>query len=205
MGSAFVPAPASRPRLTLGGQTSARVCSAQSPAWRPVAASVRRAAPASMCADGGGGGGDDVEEAVPLVGLSPQAVPAPAAGAEVDDRTESQKEIDRLRAAEKFIQVDEGKFSCPGCDYMYEPERGEFLNSVRAGTAFEDLPADFCCPVCKTPKKVFSPIRKTIAGFAENQQYGLGTNSLTAGQKNGLIFGGLAFFFMLLLSGYALN
>jgi rubredoxin len=156
---------------------------------------------------------EDGEETVPLVSLTTEAAPTTSgaetteeiAGGNQDDRSEKQKEIDRLRAAEKFIKINEGKFACPGCDYRYEPEKGEFLNGVKAGTAYEDLPADFCCPVCKTPGRVFAPITKTIAGFAENQQYGFGTNTMTAGQKNGLIFGSLAFFFLLLLSGYALN
>ena len=36
------------------------------------------------------------------------------------------------------------------------------------------------------------------------QGYGLGTNSLTEDQKSLLIFGSLAFFFVLFLLGYAL-
>jgi rubredoxin len=121
------------------------------------------------------------------------------------ERLEKQKEIERLRAAEKFIVVDEGKFECPGCSYVYEPEKGEFLSGIKGGTPFTDLPDNFYCPSCKTPKSVFFPVKKTIAGFAENQQYGLGTNSMTAGQKNGLIFGSLFVAFLLMLSGYALN
>lgn len=153
---------------------------------------------------------EDGETTIPLV--NPPAADAVAAedavaveDEEADDRTELQKENDRLRAAEKFIVVNEGKFECPGCDYMYEPTKGDFLNGIKKGTLYEDLPVDFRCPVCRTPKTVFVPVKTTIAGFADNQGYGFGTNSLTAGQKNGLIFGSLAFLFCLLLSGYALN
>lgn len=42
-------------------------------------------------------------------------------------------------------------------------------------------------------------------GFAENQQYGLGTNSMTGGQKSLLIYGTLLVFVALFLSGYALE
>lgn len=122
-----------------------------------------------------------------------------------DTRSDKQKEIDRLRAAEKFIQVDLGIMECPGCGYTYEPAKGEFLSSIPSGTAFEDLPDNFACPACRTPKSRFFPVKKTIAGFADNQGYGFGTNSLTAGQKNTLIFGGLLLGFLLLLSGYALD
>ncbi len=44
-----------------------------------------------------------------------------------------------------------------------------------------------------------------VAGFAENQRYGLGTNSMTEAQKSLLIYGSLAVFFVLFLSGYAMD
>ena len=44
-----------------------------------------------------------------------------------------------------------------------------------------------------------------VAGFAENQGYGLGTNSMTGEQKSLLIFGALAAFFALLIAGYFMN
>merc|ERR1712100_495507 len=37
---------------------------------------------------------------------------------------EKQAEIERLRAAEKFMEIDEGKFECQACGYIYEPETG---------------------------------------------------------------------------------
>jgi hypothetical protein len=42
---------------------------------------------------------------------------------------------------------------------------------------------------------------QVVAGFAENQQYGLGTNSMTGEQKSLLIYGALAVFFILFLGG----
>lgn len=124
---------------------------------------------------------------------------------EEDLRSEAQKEIDRLRAAEKFIEVDEGKYECLGCGYIYEPQQGDKQNSIPPGTVFQDLPSSYACPVCRTPKNRFVSMKKVIAGFADNQSYGFGSNTLTGGQKNLLIFGGLALCFLLLLSGYALN
>ncbi|CAN8076790.1 unnamed protein product [Agarophyton chilense] len=122
-----------------------------------------------------------------------------------DDRSEKQKEIDRLRAAEKFITIDEGRYECPACSYVYDPKQGEKQAAIAAGTPFEDVPNTYFCPVCRTPKRMFVAKKKVIAGFADNQTYGLGTNSMTGGQKNLLIFGGLLLAFLLLLSGYALN
>jgi len=114
-------------------------------------------------------------------------------------------EIERLRAAEKFMEIDEGKFECQACGYTYEPEKGDRFAGIDAGTKFQELPESFSCPACRSPKNQFKPIKKVIAGFAENQNYGLGGNSLTGGQKNLLIFGALGGFFLLLLSGYFLE
>lgn len=105
----------------------------------------------------------------------------------------------------RFIEIDEGNYECPTCNYVYEKSKGEFLSGIKSGTTFEDLPANFRCPSCKTPKSAFVPIKKVIAGFADNQSYGIGTNSLTGGQKSALIYGGLALFFLLFLSGYLIN
>jgi rubredoxin len=114
-------------------------------------------------------------------------------------------EIERLRAAEKFMEIDEGKHECQACGYTYEPEKGDRFAGIIIGTKFEELPTNFSCPACRSPKTQFRPIKKIIAGFAENQKYGLGGNSLTGGQKNLLIFGALGTFFFLLLSGYLLE
>jgi hypothetical protein len=79
------------------------------------------------------------------------------------------------------------------------------LAGIQPGTSFEALPDSFRCPVCRSPKDKFVPRQTVIAGFATNQSYGLGTNSLTPGQKNALIFGGLFLLFVLLLAGYGLG
>jgi hypothetical protein len=48
----------------------------------------------------------------------------------------------------------------------------------------------------------FQSKAREIAGFAENQRYGLGTNSMTSGQKGALIWGSLLAFFGLFIAGY---
>ena len=118
---------------------------------------------------------------------------------------EKQAEIERLRAAEKFMEIDEGKFECQACGYVYEPEKGDKFAGIEPGTEFSNLPETFSCPACRSPKSQFKNIKKVIAGFADNQKYGFGGNSLTGGQKNLLIFGFLGFAFLLLLSGYFLE
>lgn len=157
--------------------------------------------------------GDEPDEvAVPLTSLkdlnaSPAASPSadPMQEGEDDERSEEQKEMDRLRAAEKFITLDEGSFECTACSYLFEPKKGVRQAGILPDTAFEDLPPAFVCPVCRSPKSRFMSKKKIIAGFADNQTYGFGSNTMTGGQKSALIYGGLVVSFLLLLSGYALN
>lgn len=131
------------------------------------------------------------------------------AGESLDPEYEKEKarkeEIERLKAAEKFMEIDEGKFECQACGYVYEPKKGDRFAGIEPGTPFPNLPSDFYCPACRSPKTQFRSIKKIIAGFAVNQQYGLGGNSLTGSQKNSLIFGVLGVAFLLLLSGYLLE
>ena len=49
------------------------------------------------------------------------------------------------------------KYTCVVCGYVYDPAIGDEENGVAAGTAFEDLPDDFRCPVCGAAKEGFSP------------------------------------------------
>lgn len=40
------------------------------------------------------------------------------------------------------------KWQCTVCGYIYDPEKGDPDGGIDAGTPFEDLPADWVCPVC---------------------------------------------------------
>ena len=40
------------------------------------------------------------------------------------------------------------KYVCNICSYVYDPEVGDPAAGIPAGTAFEDLPADWVCPDC---------------------------------------------------------
>lgn len=111
--------------------------------------------------------------------------------------TDKEIEIQRLRAAEKFIVEATGKYSCKVCKYVYDENA--------QGTTFVSLPNSWRCPQCLSQKGVFKSQTQTIAGFQENQEYGFGTNKMTGETKNGLIFGSLAVFAVLFLSGYLLE
>ena len=47
------------------------------------------------------------------------------------------------------------KYVCSVCDYVYDPAAGDPDNGVSPGTAFEDLPDDWVCPVCGVGKEDF--------------------------------------------------
>lgn len=49
------------------------------------------------------------------------------------------------------------KYVCGPCGYIYDPEVGDPDNGVAPGTAFEDLPEDWTCPVCFVEKEEFAP------------------------------------------------
>ena len=49
------------------------------------------------------------------------------------------------------------KYICDLCGYIYDPAEGDSAGGVQAGTAFEDLPADWVCPLCGATKDQFSP------------------------------------------------
>ena len=89
--------------------------------------------------------------------------------------------------------------------YQYSPKKGDDFYPISAGTPFKDLPEDWNCPVCGASKAKFKSIGKKVAGFEQNQGYGLGTNSMTEGEKSRLIYGALLFFFLVFISGYLLD
>ena len=50
---------------------------------------------------------------------------------------------------------------CPGCDYVYDVATGDEHEGFAAGTAWTDIPADWCCPDCGVREKVdFVPVER---------------------------------------------
>ena len=49
------------------------------------------------------------------------------------------------------------KYTCQVCGYVYDPAVGDPENGVGPGTSFDDLPADWTCPVCGAGKDQFEP------------------------------------------------
>jgi rubredoxin len=47
------------------------------------------------------------------------------------------------------------KWVCGPCGYVYDPAEGDPDGGIAPGTAFEDLPEDWVCPVCGATKDMF--------------------------------------------------
>ncbi|GGN05059.1 hypothetical protein GCM10010967_45180 [Dyadobacter beijingensis] len=56
---------------------------------------------------------------------------------------------------------------CPDCLTIYDPEYGDVLGDIPPGTAFEDLPATYCCPTCDSGKDAFTAIELTKSSHLE--------------------------------------
>ena len=50
------------------------------------------------------------------------------------------------------------KYVCTVCQYVYDPAKGDEENGVVAGTAFEDIPEDWLCPLCAVGKDMFEVV-----------------------------------------------
>jgi len=48
-------------------------------------------------------------------------------------------------------------YVCSVCNYNYEPENGDPDAGVAPGTAWENVPEDWVCPVCGVGKDMFEP------------------------------------------------
>lgn len=112
------------------------------------------------------------------------------------------------KKAEEVSDPRTHRFECRSCGFVYDPEEGVKKQAIPIGTAFQDIDTiTFRCPVCRSKVGAFRDIgpRSKASGFEENLNFGLGVNRLTPGQKNVLIFGGLALAFAFFLSLYSLR
>ena len=53
---------------------------------------------------------------------------------------------------------------CTSCGFIYDPAEGDPDGGIPGGTAFEDIPDDWFCPVCGARKKDFERYDGLSAG-----------------------------------------
>ena len=61
-----------------------------------------------------------------------------------------------VRTLKTIMNMD--KYVCDVCGYIYDPAVGDPDNGIEPGTAFEDLPEDWLCPLCGVGKDEFSKV-----------------------------------------------
>ena len=54
-----------------------------------------------------------------------------------------------------WILIMEEKYKCSVCGKVYDPVLGDPYEKIAPGTKFSDVPAAWCCPVCRAAKEKF--------------------------------------------------
>ena len=57
-----------------------------------------------------------------------------------------------------MIGGNEMKYVCDVCGYVYDETVGDPDNGIAPGTKWEDLPADWVCPICGVGKEEFEAL-----------------------------------------------
>ena len=121
---------------------------------------------------------------------------------------ELSENLSLIKDKELKTNLEQNRFECRSCGYIYDPLEGNKKLNIPKNTPFSEINGNtFACPVCRAGKNLYKDIgpREKPSGFEENLTYGFGFNSLPPGQKNILIFGGLAFAAACFLSLYSLH
>lgn len=60
-----------------------------------------------------------------------------------------------LMASDPATAAATSAYACMFCDYVYDENLGIPDNGIPAGTAWSDIPEDWCCPDCGATKYDF--------------------------------------------------
>lgn len=81
-----------------------------------------------------------------IKGLSPENSPT----------YQSKDKIEALQAKQDTpVNTGMPKYRCLVCGYIYDPVEGDPPGGIAPGTAFEDIPDDWTCPICGISKSDF--------------------------------------------------
>ncbi|MGB5941869.1 MAG: rubredoxin [Leeuwenhoekiella sp.] len=73
------------------------------------------------------------------------------------DRLGTTSEVE-AKALKAVLKVDEKVYQCPDCQTIYDAEFGDSDQGIDPGTLFEDLPENYVCSLCDTPKAQFEEL-----------------------------------------------
>ena len=86
-------------------------------------------------------------------------VPAAASGTVAAAPAQSQPAQTAPGAAKPGQEVAKmAKYKCQVCGWIYDPAAGDPDGGIQPGTAFEDIPANWTCPICGAAKSEFVKI-----------------------------------------------
>ena len=74
----------------------------------------------------------------------------------LSDRELKNKNIYIKRRKENIMK----KYVCDVCGWVYDPKVGDPEGGIAPGTAFEDIPEDWVCPLCGVGKDDFSLVEE---------------------------------------------
>ena len=63
----------------------------------------------------------------------------------------------RVRCGHEHGHLRRRRWICESCGLIYDPAEGDPDGDIPPGTAFEDIPDDWYCPVCGARKQDFIP------------------------------------------------
>jgi rubredoxin len=89
--------------------------------------------------------------------LSPKNSPTFIEREKLENEVEPEPVV-KQELAEPQTKKEEGgsdSFICNICGFIYNPEEGDPAMGIPPGTAFEDLPEDYKCPICNAGKEYF--------------------------------------------------
>ena len=70
--------------------------------------------------------------------------------------------LEKQSTGELDLSEVEGKWICKRCSLIYDPAIGDVDSGILPGTAWEDVPQDWLCPICKATKSMFVPLRTML-------------------------------------------
>lgn len=97
------------------------------------------------------------ETARPAEAAQAQGTARPVEAAQAQEAARP-AEAAQVQGAARTVQAVQARWRCKVCGYIYDPAQGDPNHGIPAGTAFEDLPSDWVCPLCGLGKDVFERI-----------------------------------------------
>jgi len=65
---------------------------------------------------------------------------------------------EQVRKKDKPERIHQKVYQCPDCLTIYDERYGDVLAGIPAGISFNQLPGDYRCQVCETPKTAFASV-----------------------------------------------